>query len=177
MISGAKLRWVAQSGPLWMISPRDTQIVAEVEALVLKGARCPRKSAQRQIGFARFELQFKMSGIQWYCVQAEPAAFPSDSSHERGEEEDRTDIGDQHLKDAIRGAGVERRRGCAKTIGCDQEIAEQISHLGRPRSELHRVAVTCVAVANDQWIAEMRPKSRQNLDRRLGGAEYLCRPR
>src|SRR6516164_4421671 len=77
MISGAKLRWVAQSGPLWMISPRDAQIVAEVEALVFKGARCPRKSAQRQVGFAGFELQFKMSGIQWHCAQAEPAAFPA----------------------------------------------------------------------------------------------------
>src|SRR5215471_3486927 len=162
MIGGAKFRWAAQFGPPWMTSPNDAQIVAAVEALVFKSARRPRKSAQCQIGFAGFELQFKMSGIQWHCAQAEPAAFASDSSHQRGEEEDRANIGDQHLKGAIRGAGVERRHGCAKTIGRDQEIAERISHLGRPRSELHRVAVTCVAVTNDQWIAEMRPKSRQN---------------
>src|SRR5215831_11611686 len=149
MIGGAKFRWAAQSGPLWMISPRDAQIVVEVETLAFKSARRLSKSAERQIGFAGFELQFKMSGIQWHCAQAEPAAFASDSSHERGEEEDRANIGDQHLKGAIRGAGVKRRCGCAKTIGRDQEIAERISHLGRPRSELHRVAVTCVAVTND----------------------------
>src|SRR5262249_34928529 len=160
MIGGAKFRWAAQSGPLWMISPRDAQIVVEVETLAFKSARRPSKSAERQIGFAGFELQFKVSGIQWHCAQAEPAAFAGDSSQERGEEKDRANIGDQYLKDALRGARVERRRGCGKTIGCDQEIAERISHLRRPRSELHRVVVTCVAVTNDQWIAEMRPKSR-----------------
>src|SRR5262249_9750911 len=100
MIGGAKFHWAAQFGPPWMMSPNDAQIVAEVEALAFKSGRRPRKSAQRQIGFAGFELQFKMSGIQWHYAQAEPA-FPSDSTHEPGEEEDRANIGDQHLKDAI----------------------------------------------------------------------------
>ena len=111
-----------------------------------------------------------MPGIEWHGAQG---SLPrrSQSAQERGQEHDRADIGDQKLEGALGCPGIESRCGGAKTIGGDQKIAKWFGHLDRPRGELH-----CLAITNDQGIAEMVPKPCQNFaDGGLGRVEQLRR--
>lgn len=169
VVSGTKSSRCAQLGQHWMISPGNAQIAAEIEALSPKATRRSREGAQSQIGFAGFELRLEMSGVERYRAQTEPASLTCDSGQKRWKEYDGADIRDQKLEDALGCARLESGCGGAKSIGRCQQVSKRLGHRDGPWGELHRVAV-----ANDQGIAEMIPKSCQNFaDGGLGRVEQL----